>query len=890
MFWHTARDDPMFTTIRVISKHQTPHIYGAILPKQLTNQAMIESEAYKTYYVYATGEKTPKPKYVQKKVYSEPSPKKKHVQAPKGKRYKATAKVPKSGKKKLTTQGLETLSEIALSEADQMKIATKRRKTQFYSSHASGSSAHEGTDDDDADNQGDDDQDDYNKQTESDNDDDIFVHPKLSTFNEEERYEEKQDEEEEGLDLRVQTPSHFESTNDEAYDKVTQGVNVEEENLDEEKTNEEKEVNECSVTTNVEMSPLSITKLPLPPIPLVQPQHQTPFLTPAIVLSTSVQNLPTFGSLMKFEDRVKSLEDNFSEFKQTNQFAEAISSIPSFVDKYLDNRMNKAVKVAVQLQSDRLREEAQAKNEDFINKLDENIKKVIKEQVKVHVKEQVSKILPRIKKLVNKQLEAEVLTCSSNEAMTSHVVAANLSELELKKILIDKMESNKLIHRLDQQKTLYKALIDAYNTAKVIIDTYGDTVRIKRRRDDEDEDEEPSAGSNRGQYPHDLHKPLPLMPNSQGRRVIPFDHYINNDLAYLRGGALSRTYATLVTKTKAADYRHIKWIKDLVPNTMWSLVSVMESAHDVYSRNIIITVTKLQIVKWHNYKQLDWITVHRNNDKLYTFKEGDYKRLRLQDIEDMLFLLVQGKLTNLTIKECLVLNVSLRMFTRSIVIQRLVEDLQLCVKSYKKKLNLTRPDTYRSDLKRLPTYSAYPNPRGFIYQNKHKTKKLMRIDELHKFSDDTLNDVRTALDDILKRIRINTKDQPFNYCIGVARWLSLGIHSHDPARTKGVVCKKEIDSAIMLIELIKHNEHPSDDELNVDDDVGEEKFKGNHFDKFPTCVYLMNDEDKKKGVEYVMSKILGFYKECLELEPEYKPAKRKVVVELVKTMEESRKE
>ncbi|GKB32439.1 hypothetical protein Tco_0871840 [Tanacetum coccineum] len=101
----------------------------------------------------------------------------------------------------------------------------------------------------------------------------------------------------------------------------------------------------------------------------------------------------------------------------------------------------------------------------------------------------------------------------------------------------------------------------------------------------------------------------------------------------------------------------------------------MESARDVYSRHRIIAVTKIQIVEWHNYKHLDWITVRRNDDKLYTFKEGEYKRLRLQDIEDILLLLVQGKLTNLTIKERLALNVSLRMFTRSIVIQRRVEDL-----------------------------------------------------------------------------------------------------------------------------------------------------------------------------------------------------------------------
>ncbi|GJX90051.1 hypothetical protein Tco_0343377 [Tanacetum coccineum] len=71
-------------------------------------------------------------------------------------------------------------------------------------------------------------------------------------------------------------------------------------------------------TTNVEMPPSSITTLPPPPIPLAQPQQQTPVPTPAIVPSTSLQNLPTFGSLFKFKDRVKALEDDFSEFKQTN--------------------------------------------------------------------------------------------------------------------------------------------------------------------------------------------------------------------------------------------------------------------------------------------------------------------------------------------------------------------------------------------------------------------------------------------------------------------------------------------------------------------------------------------------------------------------------------------
>ncbi|GKD35260.1 hypothetical protein Tco_1250769, partial [Tanacetum coccineum] len=89
----------------------------------------------------------------------------------------------------------------------------------------------------------------------------------------------------------------------------------------------------------------------------------------------------------------------------------------------------------------------------------------------------------------------------------------------------------------------------------------------------------------------------------------------------------------------------------------------------------IIAVTNLQIVEWHNYKHLDWITIHRDDDKLYKFKEGDFNRLYIQDIEDMLLLLIQGKLTNLTVEERLAFNVSLRMFTRSVVIQRRMKDL-----------------------------------------------------------------------------------------------------------------------------------------------------------------------------------------------------------------------
>ncbi|GJT78001.1 hypothetical protein Tco_1044726 [Tanacetum coccineum] len=67
----------------------------------------------------------------------------------------------------------------------------------------------------------------------------------------------------------------------------------------------------------------------------------------------------------------------------------------------------------------------------------------------------------------------------------------------------------------------------------------------------------------------------------------------------------------------------------------------------------------------------------------------------------------------------------------------------------------------RSNLRRQDAYTPYSDPRGFIYENKDKKNRLMRIDELHKFSDGTLDDVRTALNDRLKGIRMEYLPQTF---------------------------------------------------------------------------------------------------------------------------------
>nr|GFA50544.1 hypothetical protein [Tanacetum cinerariifolium] len=60
--WHYVRDDVLFTTIKMVSRHQTTQQYGAILPIKLTTDDIRNSKAYKEYYACATGEAAPKQK------------------------------------------------------------------------------------------------------------------------------------------------------------------------------------------------------------------------------------------------------------------------------------------------------------------------------------------------------------------------------------------------------------------------------------------------------------------------------------------------------------------------------------------------------------------------------------------------------------------------------------------------------------------------------------------------------------------------------------------------------------------------------------------------------------------------------------------------------------
>nr|GFB92839.1 hypothetical protein [Tanacetum cinerariifolium] len=80
------------------------------------------------------------------------------------------------------------------------------------------------------------------------------------------------------------------------------------------------------------VAPLPMTAPTMTPstIATITTTSQAP-TPPTTSLSSLIQNLPNFGSLFGFDNRLRTLEANFSEFMQTNQFTKAVSSIPGIV-------------------------------------------------------------------------------------------------------------------------------------------------------------------------------------------------------------------------------------------------------------------------------------------------------------------------------------------------------------------------------------------------------------------------------------------------------------------------------------------------------------------------------------------------------------------------------
>ncbi|GJT37522.1 hypothetical protein Tco_0937387 [Tanacetum coccineum] len=566
------------------------------------------------------------------------------------------------------------------------------------------------------------------------------------------------------------------------------------------------------IFTNIPQSSHTFTPTPI---------LATPTPPSTIQATNPLSNLPDFSFVFRFNDRISALEKEVAELKKDPLHTQ----VTSLVDEHLDIRLGETI-------------------EEFMNFLSESFTARIKEQVK----DQLPQILPQevsnfaplvIKKLFHETRDEVTLAKASSQLQSTYEAASTLTEFELKKILLDKMEKSKSYLTAPKHRECYDGLKKYYALDQDFFYSY-DVYTLKCGRKDKDKDEDPFAGSDRGlkrrktskdfvqseepvfevadsdmpqdqegdmgdnedeprketasrtstptdkslkdfdelmstpidfsafimnecykalsekidwenpegsDYPFDLSKPLPLITRGK-RQKVPFEFFINNDLKYLQGGISTMTYTTSTTKTKAAQY-DLPGIEDMVPN-IWSHVKVaydkyalwgishwreqrksfyafvrgMQSRGDVYSTKRILAVTHVSVMRKYGYGYLEEIVVQRADNNQLNNLSGD-------DVVDFA--------------------IALRMYTKSLVIQKRVEDLQLGVESYQKKISVTKPDTTRSDLRKRHPYTPYKDPQGFIYVDDFGRYRL-RSDELYKFSDGTLSRLLSSLKDITKNI------------------------------------------------------------------------------------------------------------------------------------------
>ncbi|GJX53284.1 integrase, catalytic region, zinc finger, CCHC-type containing protein [Tanacetum coccineum] len=518
-------------------------------------------------------------------------------------------------------------------------------------------------------------------------------------------------------------------------------------------------------TTNLSPIPEIVTETPVStaaPSPQVTPiissvqQTPTPIPTPSITTDalTVTTVVPESNALTVVELRVAKLEKDVSELKTVDHSSEALvvlqSQVLTVFDSYLDTKFG-----------DVFQKELQKHTTDLIHKYSlQHLHELTKKPTTTaeqESKKSPSKILKIKKEQADKQKKPQFTIKSTDKAA--------LEEYDLKSALYQSMHANKSFNKNPANHQLYhtlmKALIKDENAMdKGVADTKPSTTKETPKG------KAPTKGSKTGKsasakepvekpiaevvmddagndvsrddyQPQDTlepktrktlnpewfkQPPRPPTPDPEWnkRQVVldqPTQPWFNqmvsaskdpltlNDLMttpidfskYTSDPEI--TYTTSITNTKAARYE-IKGIEDMVP----TLSSTIKYAYDKDAEK--------GIKHWGERRKLWYRSQISKFSKqnVYSTKailgvksvKGDFVDLHLNDIEDMLLLDVQHKLFHLDRNVIVDFILALRMFTRSLILKRRVEDLQLGVESYQKNLNITKPYT--------PSY----NPPGIV--------------------------------------------------------------------------------------------------------------------------------------------------------------------------------
>ncbi|GJW57009.1 hypothetical protein Tco_0103740 [Tanacetum coccineum] len=146
----------------------------------------------------------------------------------------------------------------------------------------------------------------------------------------------------------------------------------------------------------------------------------------------------------------------------------------------------------------------------------------------------------------------------------------------------------------------------------------------------------------------------------------------------------------------------------------------------------ILSVVRIEVFSLYGYNYMKKIILRRADLKEYVIAERDFKYMYPSDFEDLYLLNLQGYLNHLSPND------------------------------KKTQLNLTKPRWDATEFEFKPDYTVIDSPRAVTFRDRYGVQMIMRFNEIHKFSDGTLQQIDEALDYRVKEFRVNRTNPGMN--------------------------------------------------------------------------------------------------------------------------------
>ncbi|GKC63710.1 hypothetical protein Tco_1096308 [Tanacetum coccineum] len=240
---------------------------------------------------------------------------------------------------------------------------------------------------------------------------------------------------------------------------------------------------------------------------------------------------------------------------------------------------------------------------------------------------------------------------------------------------------------------------------------------------------------------HNVSKPLPLG-GQPGQITIQADFFFNKDLEYLRYGSKGGRPALSISKMKVAYYPDVG-LEQMVPDEMWieeeckyDIMAMYGISHWWFQRQRfyidrhtsegdrravlthmhILSVVRIEVFSLYGYDYMKTIVLRRAELNEYIIAERDFKYLYPSDFKDF----------------------------------------------YQTQLNLTKPRWDATGFEFKHDFTIIDSPRAVTFRDKYGVQMIMCFNEIHKFSDGTLQQIDEALDYRVKELKVNRMNLGLN--------------------------------------------------------------------------------------------------------------------------------